>query len=82
MISKPFEIDTPNFEIINALDDRALQKIFREVSTTNIAMALKDANDETKEKVFRNAIVYLRTHITILFGVSHDSSFSALQDQP
>lgn len=53
-MKKPFAIDVTNFEIIDTLDDRALQKIFREASTTNIAIALKDVNEETKEKVFRN----------------------------
>jgi flagellar motor switch protein FliG len=54
MMKKPFEINVANFERINALDDRALQKIFREASPTNIAIALKDVNEETKEKIFRN----------------------------
>ncbi|GHT99094.1 hypothetical protein FACS1894142_6300 [Spirochaetia bacterium] len=53
-MKKPFAIDVANFEIIDTLDDRALQKIFREASATNIAIALKDVNEETKEKVFRN----------------------------
>jgi flagellar motor switch protein FliG len=54
MMKKPFELDVAKFEIINALDDRALQKIFREASPANIAIALKDVDEETKEKVFRN----------------------------
>ena len=54
LIKKPFEINITNFDIINDFDDRSLQKIFREISPTNLAMALKGTNEKAKEKVFKN----------------------------
>lgn len=42
------------FEDIVKLDDRSVQRVLREVETKDIALALKGANDEVKDKVFRN----------------------------
>ena len=42
------------FDEIQNLDDRAIQKILREVETRELAMALKDATDEVQDKIFRN----------------------------
>jgi flagellar motor switch protein FliG len=73
-LKKPYFFDTNNFDIINELDDRSLQKILREVSTINLAMALKNVNEETKEKVFKNmskrASIMLKEDIEILNQVS------------
>jgi flagellar motor switch protein FliG len=44
----------PKFDIINLLDDKALQRILREISSTDLAKALVDCNEETKEKIFKN----------------------------
>ncbi|MDR2808347.1 MAG: hypothetical protein LBB43_04985 [Spirochaetaceae bacterium] len=44
----------PKFDIINSLDDRALQKILREVSSIDLAKAVVDCNEATQEKIFRN----------------------------
>ncbi len=42
------------FEEIERLDDRAIQKILREVETQELALALKNAADEVQDKIFRN----------------------------
>lgn len=36
------------------LDDRAIQKMLREVDTSDLAVALYDGTDEVKDRVFRN----------------------------
>jgi flagellar motor switch protein FliG len=36
------------------LDDRSLQRILREVDMRELAVALKGASEELKEKIFRN----------------------------
>ena len=42
------------FEDIVALDDVSIQRIMREVDFKDLAMALKGANDEVSEKIYRN----------------------------
>lgn len=42
------------FEDIVKLDDRSVQRILREVETKDLAMALKGANLDVKEKIFKN----------------------------
>ncbi|RKX49152.1 MAG: flagellar motor switch protein FliG, partial [Thermotogae bacterium] len=42
------------FEDILKLDDRSVQLVLREVDTKDLAVALKGASDELKEKIFRN----------------------------
>ena len=42
------------FEDIIILDDRAVQRLLREVDTKELATALKGTKDEIKEKVFKN----------------------------
>ncbi|MEB3287613.1 MAG: flagellar motor switch protein FliG [Vampirovibrionales bacterium] len=42
------------FEDIIHLDDRAIQRILREVDTKDLALSLKGSNDEVKEKIFKN----------------------------
>ncbi len=42
------------FEDIIKLDDRAIQRLLREIETKDLAMALKGANDDVREKIFRN----------------------------
>jgi flagellar motor switch protein FliG len=42
------------FEDIIALDDRAIQRILREVDSKSLALALKTASDELSQKMFRN----------------------------
>jgi hypothetical protein len=44
----------PKFDIINRLDDRALQKVLREISNIDLAKALLETTEETKEKVYKN----------------------------
>ncbi len=42
------------FEDILKLDDRSIQLVLREVDTKDLAVALKGASDEVKEKIFKN----------------------------
>lgn len=42
------------FEDMIKLDDRSVQRLLREVETKDLAMALKGANAEVKEKIFKN----------------------------
>lgn len=42
------------FEDIITLDDKAIQRILREVETKDLALALKGANNDLREKIFRN----------------------------
>lgn len=42
------------FEDIIQLDDRAIQRMLREVETKDLALALKGANEDVQEKIFKN----------------------------
>ena len=42
------------FEDILLVDDRGVQKLLRKVETTELAIALKAASEEVKEKIFKN----------------------------
>lgn len=42
------------FEDILALDDRAIQRVLREVDTKDLSLALKGASKDLKEKFFKN----------------------------
>jgi hypothetical protein len=42
------------FDIMLKLDDRAIQKVFRDVDSQELAMAMKGENEILKEKIFRN----------------------------
>ena len=42
------------FEDLILIDDRGLQKVLRNVETQELAVALKAASEEVKEKIFRN----------------------------
>lgn len=42
------------FDDIIKLDDRSIQMVFREVDTHDLALAIKGANDEVKNKVMKN----------------------------
>lgn len=42
------------FEDIISLDDRSIQRMLREVETKDLAMALKGANQEVRDKIFKN----------------------------
>jgi flagellar motor switch protein FliG len=42
------------FEDLVKLDDRSLQRVLREVDMRELAVALKGASEEVKEKIFRN----------------------------
>ncbi|MFM7469440.1 MAG: FliG C-terminal domain-containing protein, partial [Vampirovibrionales bacterium] len=42
------------FEDIQFLDNRAIQRLLRELDTKDLAIALKGAKDPVKEKIFAN----------------------------
>ncbi len=42
------------FEDIILLDDRSIQRILREIDSRELALALKGANNEVKDKIFKN----------------------------
>ena len=42
------------FEDILLLDDRAIQRVLREVENNDLSLALKNANDEVKNAIFNN----------------------------
>ncbi len=42
------------FEDITYVDDSGIQKAMREIESKDLALALKSANDEVKEKIFQN----------------------------
>jgi flagellar motor switch protein FliG len=42
------------FEDLVMVDDRGFQKFLRKVETTELAIALKAASEEVKEKVYKN----------------------------
>jgi len=42
------------FDNLNAVDDRDIQTILREISSESLVLALKGADDELKEKILRN----------------------------
>ena len=42
------------FEDIVLVEDRSMQKVLKEVDTSELALALKSASEEVKEKIFKN----------------------------
>jgi flagellar motor switch protein FliG len=42
------------FEDITKLDDRAIQRILKEVNSKDLAMALKTANEDLSAKIYKN----------------------------
>jgi len=42
------------FENLNSVDDRSMQTILREVSTDSLLLAMKAADDDLKEKIYKN----------------------------
>ena len=42
------------FDNLNAVDDRDIQTILREISSESLVMALKGTDDDLKEKILRN----------------------------
>ncbi len=51
------------FEDILLLDDRAIQRVLRDVDNNDLAVALKGANDQVKDAIFRNQSSRLATMI-------------------
>lgn len=42
------------FEDINLVDDRGIQTVLKEIDNSDLALALKTASDDLKDKIFRN----------------------------
>jgi flagellar motor switch protein FliG len=63
-----------NFDTINQLDDRSIQKVIRELDTTELVKALLGASEETKEAIFRNCsekvVELLEDDMEALRGIS------------
>jgi flagellar motor switch protein FliG len=57
------------FEDISLLDDRAMQRVIREIDTKDLALALRGVNEELKAKFFQNmsqrAAEMLRDEMTV-----------------
>lgn len=54
LISLSVEKHLLTFDVITRLDDRAVQKMLREVDQQELAKALKGAGEEFQHKIFRN----------------------------
>ena len=52
------------FEDIIILDDRAIQRLLREIDTKQLALALKGTKDEIKDKIFKNMSERARQMLT------------------
>jgi len=42
------------FEDISSLDDKAIQRLLREIETRDLGLSLKGSNNDVKEKIFKN----------------------------
>ena len=62
-----------DFDIILKLDDLGVQKTLREIDSSVLATALKGANEEIKEKIFRNmsvrAVKILKEDMECMYNV-------------
>ncbi|MDR0502741.1 MAG: hypothetical protein LBH16_05405 [Treponema sp.] len=69
------------FEDIVILDDRAIQKVLREVYSGDLAIALKNTDERVREKIFSNmskrAAIMLKEDIECLNSVSPEDSEEA-----
>jgi Zn finger protein HypA/HybF involved in hydrogenase expression len=72
------------FNDLARLDDRSIQKIFREVDSQDLAMALKKASEETQDRVFGNlskrAALMLREDMEYM-GPIRDSDAEKVQQK-
>jgi flagellar motor switch protein FliG len=74
--NEKFILEKPlKFDIINRLDDLSIQKVLREIDSTELAKALKDTDEGIKEKVFKNmtkrAVAMLEEDIESLHQISN-----------
>jgi flagellar motor switch protein FliG len=53
-LSERIKQDLFAFEDLVKVDDRGIREVLKEITTMELALALKAASDEVKEKVFRN----------------------------
>jgi len=72
------------FDIILKMDDRSLQKVLREVHDYDLAIAIKNENEEIREKVFRNmskrASLMLKENLEIM-GPMRTQDIKAAQER-
>lgn len=73
ILQKPLKLQ---FDIVKRLNDLAVQKVLREVDSMDLVKALKDADEETKEKIFKNmskrAVAMVQEDIEALHEVTKD----------
>jgi flagellar motor switch protein FliG len=66
----------PKFDVLLKIDDLGVQKLLRDISTSDLAKALKGADEEIIEKVFKNmtkrSVVMLKENMEGLGQVSID----------
>ena len=69
-ISERIKQNMFTFEDLTKVDDRGIQEILKEITSQELALALKAATDEIKEKIFRNmserAVEMLREDVEAL----------------
>ena len=54
LLSMNLEYYLVNLEILLEIDDRSIQKFLREISSDELAKALKGASEDVQDKIFRN----------------------------
>jgi hypothetical protein len=73
---KVFLLKPPRLDILNKLHDRSLQRVLREVSRTDLARALRGADEKIMEKVFRNmtkrSVSMLKEDMELSCEISND----------
>ena len=53
-IAQKIQDEMFTFDNVNDLDDRAIQLLLREVQSESLIVALKGANEELRERIFKN----------------------------
>jgi flagellar motor switch protein FliG len=70
--------------ILNSLDDRALQKLLRDIDTQTWAKALKNSDDEIKDRILKNmsknASKILQEDMEFIGPIKHSDIKSAQQE--
>ena len=56
------------FEDRIMIDDRGIQQVLKEVDNKELALALKTASDELKERIFKNIYIKMFTNNKYLLG--------------
>jgi flagellar motor switch protein FliG len=71
LLKKPLQ-----FDIINRLSDRDLQRVIREIKNIDLVRVINGTDEKTKEKIFRNmskhAAAVLKEDIEAAHGIGND----------